>query len=112
LKVKRKGEEKGFNAEDTEDAEFAEKRKAAEGSLDYAARRARKRRGRKSRAASLGMTGLSKGQRRGTVTLSSQRKDKRGARRERRRKDPSTTRPDAPEGGAEERIGSRPAGSG
>jgi hypothetical protein len=27
LKVERKGEEKGFNAENTEDAEFTEKRK-------------------------------------------------------------------------------------
>jgi hypothetical protein len=26
--------------------------------------------------------------------------------------DPSTTRPDAPESGAEEKVGSRPAGSG
>ena len=44
------------SAEYTESAEFTEKRKAGEGSLDYAARRAKLRRGRKNRTAPLGMT--------------------------------------------------------
>jgi len=38
LKVEREGQEKGFNAENPEDTEDAEKRKAAEGSLHSAAR--------------------------------------------------------------------------
>ena len=42
---------------------------------------------------------------RGTVTLSSQRKDKRGESRDRRRRDPSTTRPDAPQDGARKKSG-------
>ena len=60
LKVERKGEERGFNAEITEDTEFAEKKKAKERSLHCAARRARKRRAGESRVplCGIGMTRL------------------------------------------------------
>jgi hypothetical protein len=50
------GRQKKAYTEIAEDTEFAERRKAEEGSLDYATRRAKMRRGRKNRVAPLGMT--------------------------------------------------------